>query len=114
MINIYDNVNAVAENLRETAQYKTLRDAIAAVEGEPEAKAIFARFQQAQTQINQAVQSGNEPAEDKIKAWQEVANEMEKYDSLKKMLEAEKGLNQLLMEINDIITKPIAELYGQN
>ena len=114
MINIYDNVNAVAENLRETAQYKTLRDAIAAVEGEPEAKAIFARFQQAQTQINQAVQSSNEPAEDQIKAWQEVANEMEKYDSLKKMLEAEKGLNQLLMEINDIITKPIAELYGQN
>lgn len=114
MINIYDNVNAVAENLRETAQYKTLRDAIAAVEGESEAKAVFARFQQAQAQINQAVQSGNEPAEDQIKAWQEVANEMEKYDSLKKMLEAEKGLNQLLMEINDIITKPIAELYGQN
>lgn len=113
MINIYDNVNAVADNLRETAQYKTLRDAIATVDGEPEAKEVFSRFQQAQGQINQSIQAGSEPDESQISEWQEIANEMEKYDSLKKMLEAEKGLNQLLMEINNIITKPIAELYGQ-
>ena len=34
MINIDDDVNAVATTLRETAQYKTLRDAIDAVEAE--------------------------------------------------------------------------------
>ena len=33
MINIYDNVNAVAADLRETAQYKTLRDAVEALNG---------------------------------------------------------------------------------
>ncbi|KAA8432945.1 YlbF family regulator [Weissella sagaensis] len=114
MINIYDNVNAVADDLRETAQYKTLRDAIAAVDGEPEAKEVFSRFQHAQGQINQAVQAGTEPDESQVTEWQEIANEMEKFDSLKQMLAAEKGLNQLLMEINNIITKPIAELYGQN
>ena len=64
MINIYDNVNAVAADLRETAQYKTLRDAVEALNGNAEAKAVFQRFQQAQMEINQSMQAGKWKASD--------------------------------------------------
>ena len=47
MINIYDNVNAVAADLRETAQYKTLRDAVEALNADAAAKDVFQRFQAA-------------------------------------------------------------------
>ena len=114
MINIYDNVNAVATDLRETAQYKTLRDAVEALNGNAEAKAVFQRFQQAQMEINQSMQAGQEPAPEQVAAWQGIAGEMDKHDALKTMMEAEQAVNQLLMEINNIITKPIAELYGQD
>ncbi len=114
MINIYDNVNAVAADLRETAQYKTLRDAVEALNADAAAKDVFQRFQAAQMQINQAMQAGQEPEAAQDAEWQEIAGEMDKRDSLKKMMEAEQAVNQLLMEINNIITKPIAELYGQD
>ena len=114
MINIYDNVNAVATDLRETAQYKTLRDAVEALKAAAAAKDVFQRFQAAQMQINQAMQAGQEPEAAQVAEWQEIAGEMDKHDSLKKMMEAEQAVNQLLMEINNIITKPIAELYGQD
>ena len=103
MINIYDNVNAVAADLRETAQYKTLRDAVEALNADAAAKDVFQRFQAAQ-----------KPEAAQVAEWQEIAGEMDKHDSLKKMMEAEQAVNQLLMEINNIITKPIAELYGQD
>ncbi|MBC6499758.1 YlbF family regulator [Weissella confusa] len=64
--------------------------------------------------INQAMQAGQEPEAAQVAEWQEIAGEMDKHDSLKKMMEAEQAVNQLLMEINNIITKPIAELYGQD
>ncbi|CAM2900281.1 YlbF family regulator [Weissella confusa] len=114
MINIYDNVNAVATDLRETAQYKTLRDAVEALNADAAAKDVFQRFQAAQMQINQAMQAGQEPEAAQVAEWQEIAGEMDKHDSLKKMMEAEQAVNQSLMEINNIITKPIAELYGQD
>jgi len=114
MINIYDNVNAVAADLRETAQYKTLRDAVEKLNADAEAKAVFQRFQHAQMEINQAMQAGQEPAPEQVAAWQEIAGEMDKFEALKTMMEAEQAVNQLLMEVNNIITKPIAELYSQN
>jgi cell fate (sporulation/competence/biofilm development) regulator YlbF (YheA/YmcA/DUF963 family) len=60
------------------------------------------------------MQAGQEPEAAQVAEWQEIAGEMDKHDSLKKMMEAEQAVNQLLMEINNIITKPIAELYGQD
>jgi len=112
MINIYDNVNGVASDLVETAQYKTLRDAVAAMHQDTEAEAVFKKFQTEQQAIQALVQSGAEPTQEQIQNWQAVAADMEKYESLKTLMQAENALNGLLQEINVIITKPIAELYN--
>lgn len=111
MINIYDNVNAVATDLRETAQYKTLRDAVAAMQKNPEAMQVFKDFQAAQMEINTAMQSGQEPKPEAVQKWQEIAGQMDQHADLKNMMAAEQAVNALLQEINDIVTKPIAELY---
>lgn len=111
MVNIFDSVNAVEKDLRETPQYKNLNEALKAVRANEEASAIFTRFQEAQVAINGAMQAGQQPEEAQIMEWQGIAKEMESFDELKSLMETEQAMNQLLMQINNSITKPIAELY---
>ncbi|MCW0953093.1 YlbF family regulator [Weissella ceti] len=111
MVNIFDSVNAVEKDLRETPQYKNLNEALKAVRANEEASAIFTRFQEAQVAINSSMQTGQQPEEAQIMEWQAVAKEMEMVDELKTLMETEQAMNQLLMQINNAITKPIAELY---
>lgn len=111
MVNIFDSVNAVEKDLRETPQYKNLEEALKAVRANEEAAAIFARFQEAQVAINSAMQAGQQPDEAQIMDWQGIAKEMESFSELKSLMETEQAMNQLLMQITNTITKPIAELY---
>ncbi|GAK30497.1 hypothetical protein WOSG25_030940 [Weissella oryzae SG25] len=112
MINIYDTINKLQSELVETAQYKTLRDAFTAVQADAAATEVFSRFQVAQADINQTMQAGQEPNEEQIKNWQAVATQMDAIEPLKNLMQAEQALNALLVEINDIVTKPIADLYA--
>ncbi|MBM7617139.1 cell fate (sporulation/competence/biofilm development) regulator YlbF (YheA/YmcA/DUF963 family) [Weissella uvarum] len=111
MVNIFDNINAAAKDLEETPQYKNLAEALKAVRADEKANEVFNRFQQTQVNINQAMQNGEEPTEDQIQAWQSVAQEVEEYDVIKQLMETEQAMNQLLMQINNALTKPIADLY---
>ncbi|AEJ23161.1 YlbF family regulator [Weissella koreensis] len=111
MINIYDNVNAVASDLVKTEQYTALQVALNEMHADKEAEAIFKRFQAEQQTMQAAIQGGTEPSEDQIKSWQAVAADMDTSDVLKKLMAAEGAMNNLLQEVNEIVTKPIAELY---
>lgn len=111
MVNIFDNVNAVATDLRETPQFKNLAEALKQVRANEEANTLFTNFQKAQYALNQAIQSGQEPEEAQMKEWQTIASDMEKFDELKRLMESEQALNQLLTQINNTITQPISELY---
>ncbi|MDR3190278.1 MAG: YlbF family regulator [Lactobacillaceae bacterium] len=112
MVNIYDNVNGVAADLRETEQFKNLQAAVTQMHADAAAEDVFKQFQAAQLEINSAMQSGQEPAKESVEAWQAIAKEMEQFDVLKTMMDAEQAMNALLQEINQIITKPLAELYS--
>jgi cell fate (sporulation/competence/biofilm development) regulator YlbF (YheA/YmcA/DUF963 family) len=112
MINIYDSVNQVQADIRETEQFKALSAAFQAVQADAQASGTFKRFQAAQADINATMQSGQEPSEDQVKAWQEIAGEMEGIEVLKSLMQAEQAMNALLIEVNDIITKPISDMYG--
>ncbi|QIL50475.1 hypothetical protein G7084_03560 [Weissella coleopterorum] len=111
MINIYDNINAVAGDLVKTEQYTALETALKEMHADAEAEAIFKRFQAEQQTMQAAIQGGAEPSEEQIKNWQAVAADMDKSEILKKLMAAEGAMNTLLQEVNEIVTKPIAELY---
>lgn len=114
MINIFDNINAAAKDLEETPQYKNLAEALKAVHENEAANEVFNRFQETQRVVNEAMQTGQEPEEAQIQEWQEIAKEIEQYDEINKLMETEQALNQLLMQINNTLTKPIAMLYEEN
>lgn len=111
MANIYDTVNQVERELRETEQYVTLKEGIEAVKADEEANAILSDFQGVQQLFFQKQQMGEEISEEEAAQAQEVSQKMQENELTSELMEKEQQLNQVLTDVNEIIMKPIQELY---
>lgn len=111
-VNIYDNANEMAIVLKETQQYVAWQSAFDAIQNDNEAKKLFTEFQSIQMAVQQMMQSQQQPNPEQEKAWDEVAARVQKNDLITVLLSAEQALNTLLTELNDIVTKPVADAYA--
>ncbi|CAK8053786.1 YlbF family regulator [Eupransor demetentiae] len=111
-VNIYDNANQMAEVLKQTEQYEAWQKAFDAVQGDAEAKDLFKQFQEIQMTVQKMMQSQQKPAPDQEKEWDAVAQKVQSNDLIKNLMASEQILNNLLGELNDLVTKPISEAYA--
>src|SRR5699024_2705471 len=111
MANIYDTVNQVERELRETDQYVGLQETIAAVKADEEANAVLTEFQEVQALVYQKQQMGQEITEEEAENAQAVSQKMSENELTTELMDKERELNQLLQDVNQIIMKPIQELY---
>ena len=111
MANIYDTVNQVEREIRETEQYITLKEAIDAVKADEEANAVLTEFQGVQQIFFQKQQMGQEISEEEAAQAQTVSQQMQENELTSELMEKEQQLNQVLTDVNEIIMKPIQELY---
>ncbi len=110
-MNIYDTINKLQSDLLTTNEYKDVKKILDEIDNDAAAKEIFEEFRNKQNELNSVMQSGKEPTEEQIKNWQELIEKMQKIELLNNLLQKEQILNNLLQEINNIITKPISQLY---
>ena len=55
--------------------------------------------------------NGEELTEEEIKNVHEIADQIEKIDLIKDLMDKERNMNQLFSDVSQIIVKPIQELY---
>ncbi|MDF7636855.1 YlbF family regulator [Leuconostocaceae bacterium ESL0958] len=110
-VNIYDNANEMAQVLPETEQFKAWQASFDAVQEDAAAKELFQKFQTVQMTVQQMMQAQQQPSEEQEKEWDAVAKQVSDNDKIKELMGAEKILNDLLGELNDIVTKPVAAAY---
>jgi cell fate (sporulation/competence/biofilm development) regulator YlbF (YheA/YmcA/DUF963 family) len=110
-VNIYDTANQMEQEIRQTSEYMSLQKAFVAVQQDEHASALYKQFQDVQSTLQQKQMNGEELSEEEIKKVHEVADEIEKVDLIKDLMDKERSLNQLFNDINQIIVKPIQELY---
>ena len=111
MANVYDAANEIERDLREADQYVGLKEAIAEVKADEEANEILVEFQGMQALVYQKQQMGQEISEEEAAQAQEVSKKMTENELTSNLMEKERELNQVLTDINEIIMKPIQELY---
>ncbi len=111
MANIYDTVNQVERELRETEQYVGLQEAIDSVKADEEANGILGEFQEVQQLVYQKQQMGQQISEEEAEQAQAVSQKMQENELTMGLMEKEQELNQVLTDVNQIIMKPIQELY---
>ncbi|BAP85416.1 hypothetical protein LOOC260_108760 [Paucilactobacillus hokkaidonensis JCM 18461] len=112
-VNIYDSANQMERDLRETQEFTALKEAYEAMKQDAATFKMFRDFQTMQMQLQQKQYQGQQPSEDEIKNAQELAGKVGKVDSIKQLMEKEKAVDQLLSDVNNVITKPIQELYQE-
>ncbi|MCM0598771.1 YlbF family regulator [Periweissella fabalis] len=113
MTNIYDTANQLERDLRTTEQYQTLEKTFAAMKADEVSYTVFKEFQNAQLEIQRMMSQGESPDEAKMQEWQEIAAKLEEYPLVKDLMKQEQAMDTLMREINDIVTKPMADLYKQ-
>lgn len=110
-VNIYDTANQLERDLRETQQYLDLKEAYKAIKEDEEANAVLTEFQGMQQTVYMKQQTGQEVTEEEIADAQAASDKMMNNDLAVELMDKEKALNQVIQDINQIIMKPIQEIY---
>lgn len=112
MVNIYDSANQLERDLRETPQYKELKAALENIKSDDDANNVLEEFQALQQLLYQKQQMGQEITEEEALQAQAVSARMSDNELTMELMEKERTLNEMLMEINSIIMKPVQDIYG--
>ena len=112
MSNIYDTANQLERDLRDLAEFKTVKASFKAIEADETAKALFDEFRQVNIELQQKQYSGQEITEEDIQKAQELGQKVSENEYIKALMEAEQRLNTIMQDINRIITNPLQELYN--
>ena len=110
-VNLYDYANQLEQALRDSDEYKAIKDAFLKLKIMKNQK-LFDEFRETQLSFQQKQMQGEEiPEEDLAKA-QEQAQAIEKDENISELMQAEQKMSQVFQEINQIIVKPLDEIYA--
>jgi cell fate (sporulation/competence/biofilm development) regulator YlbF (YheA/YmcA/DUF963 family) len=108
-MNIYDTMNQLERELRALPEYQAVVTALTAVKADEVASDLYAKFMTLQTKL----QTGQLVEEAQQKEAQELFLEIQKNDLLADLLSKEQTLQIITSDLQEIVYKPLQELYGQ-
>ncbi|MDC3413543.1 YlbF family regulator [Aquibacillus sp. 3ASR75-11] len=112
MPNIYDSAYDLEKSIRESDEFKGLKESYLAVMGDESAKKMFENFRDIQIELQEKQMQGEEISEEQVEKAQNVVELVQQHPDISKLMEKEQQLNVLINDVSKIITKPLEELYG--
>ena len=110
--NMYDHANELERALRDSEEFVQLKEMYEAVNNDTDAKQVFDEFRNVQVELQQKQMSGAEITEEEVANAQAIANKVQENELVTKLMEAEQRMNFVINELNQIIVKPLQDLYG--
>lgn len=111
-VNLYDHANQLEQALRESDEYQAIKNAYAKVKENQESKDLFDEFRETQLSFQQKQMQGEEIGEEELQKAQEQAQKIENDSNISELMAAEQNMSQVFQEINQIIVKPLDEIYA--
>lgn len=111
-VNLYDHANQLEQALRESDEYQAIQKAYAKVKKNDESKVLFDEFRETQLNFQQKQMQGEEIGEEELQKAQEQAQKIENDSNISELMAAEQNMSQVFQEINQIIVKPLDEIYA--
>ncbi|EKU46581.1 YlbF/YmcA family competence regulator [Staphylococcus massiliensis] len=112
-VNLHDYANKLEQALRESDEYQAIKDAYAKVKENEESKKLFDEFRETQLNFQQKQMQGEEIPEEDLQKAQEQAQKIENDQNIADLMNAEQKMSQVFQEINQIIVKPLDEIYAE-
>lgn len=112
MPNIYDSAYELEKSIRDSEEFKNLKEAYEAVMNDPTAKQMFDNFRDTQMELQEKQMQGLEISEEEVEQARKVVELVQQHQDISKLMEEEQRLNLVINDVSRIITKPLEELYG--
>ena len=111
-VKLYDHANQLEQALRESDEYQAIQNAYENVKANEESKKLFEEFRETQLSFQQKQMQGEEIGEEELQKAQEQAQQIENDSNISELMAAEQKMSQVFQEINQIIVKPLDEIYA--
>lgn len=109
-MNVYDTVNKLAQELKESDEYKNLKKYKELVNANQEIKEKLKKFQTLRYEVQIGAMQGLDADKEKEKELQEVYTELLSKENIKEYFDAEFKFNILLADVNKIIGEAVKDL----
>lgn len=110
-VNIYDTANQLERDLRQHDFFVDLKTKIEQVRQDEEANQLFQAFHQMNVDFRNKQMQGIEITEEELKGAQQLAERAQANPLILAVMQAERQLDQLLHDMNRILTQPVMDLY---
>lgn len=108
---ILADAKQMATALQESAEFKALSDAYETMKQNQTAFETFKKFQTMQMNLQQKQMQGQDLTEDEMNQARDLASSVGNFEEVKTLMQKEEAVNNLLNDLNNVITKPIQDLY---
>ncbi|WP_338451319.1 YlbF family regulator [Niallia oryzisoli] len=111
-VNLHDSAYELEKALRNSDEYKTLKRLYDEVNADPSSNQLFEKFRNMQLQMQQKQMMGQDISQEEIAQAQIIVTDVQKNEKISKLMDAEQRMSMIVQELNQIIVKPLEELYG--
>jgi cell fate (sporulation/competence/biofilm development) regulator YlbF (YheA/YmcA/DUF963 family) len=111
-VNLHDAAYALEKAIRQSDEYKQLQQMYHQVNADPAAKNMFDQFRQIQMNLQQKQMMGQEISEQEVQQAQSTVAVVQQNEKIARLMQAEQRMSMIIGELNQLIMKPLEELYG--
>ena len=111
MPNMYDSAYELEKSIRNSMEFKELKESYEKVIGNPETNKLFTEFRDTQMGLQEKQMKGEDIDEAEIEEARKVVEQVQQNELISNLIEKEQRLSLLINDINRIVTKPLEELY---
>jgi len=111
-VNLHDSAYELEKAIRNSDEYKLLKKQYDEVNADGSTKQMFEKFRNMQMELQQKQMMGQEIQQDEIAQAQILVSDVQKNEKISKLIEAEQRMSMIITELNQIILKPLDEVYG--
>lgn len=111
-VNLYDTAYALETAIRQSAEFTALKQAYSEVNADPISKNMFDQFRQIQMNLQQKQMMGQNISDQEVQQAQASVAQVQQNEKIARLMQAEQRLSMVIGELNQIIMKPLEELYG--
>ncbi|MGN1401411.1 MAG: YlbF family regulator [Bacillus sp. (in: firmicutes)] len=110
--NVYDLAYALENGIKESKDYQDLKAAYEAVHKDEIANRMFENFRDLQMRLQQKQMAGEQILPEEMEQAQKTFQLVQQNPTIGALMQAEQKMSTIISELSQIITKPLAELYG--
>lgn len=109
-MNIHDKAYELARAVKESAEYKEMREARGQIDADPDTKRMLDDFRKKQRELQEKMMAGEMPPQDEMEKMEKLFEVINLNPAIRKLFEAERRFAVIMDDVQKIISEPLKDI----